>query len=66
MGIVGTNLEFWRHLAKEVLDNTIGMEPIYGGRTQRTCTIPEVLPCDVVMDPVFSGKWLVGLKKSTN
>ena len=62
MGNVVPTLEFWRHLANEILENTIGMYPRYESRTKSTRTMPEVIPCDLVTDPFFSGRWLLGLK----
>ena len=63
-GNVGPTLEFRRHIAKEMLENTIGMEPIYEGMPWRTFTISEVVPYELVTALVFSGRWLVELKNS--
>ena len=36
VGNVGPNLKFWRHMDKQTIKDTIGMEPIYEARKHRT------------------------------
>ena len=44
-GVLQPSLDFRRGLAKECLENTIGLEPGDIGRPQRRCTIPARLEC---------------------
>ena len=56
-GNVTPTLEFRRALAKEMLENTIGLEDSDRGRPARSCTFPARLPCELVSVTHFCGAW---------
>ena len=64
VGNVGPDLEFWRHMVNQNLENNLGLYHIDKRIIQNDYTITEVLPCEIVMAIVFSGRWLAGLKNS--
>ena len=62
-GVLKTNLDFRRVLAKECLENTIGLDPGDIRQPQRGCTIPYGLECQLVSVSHYCGMWDGGFKK---
>ena len=62
-GVLQPSLYFRQGLAKECLENTIGLEPGDIGRPQRGCTIPAGLECQLVSVSHYCGMWDGGSKK---
>ena len=62
-GVLQPSLDFRRGLAKECLENTIGLDPGDIGRPQRGCTIPAGLECQLVSVSHYCGMWDGGSKK---
>ena len=47
-GVVQPSLDFWRSLAIECLENTIGFELGDNGQPQKTSKIPIYVPCEKI------------------
>ena len=56
-GVLQPSLDFRQGLAKECLDNTIGLDPGDIRRHKRGCTIPAGLECQLVSVSHYCGMW---------
>ena len=56
-GVVQPSLDFWRSLAIECLENTIGFELGDNGQPKRTSKIKIYFPCDKITVKQFDGMW---------
>ena len=57
-GNIMPTLDFWRHLAIQCMENTIGTEPGDIGMPMWDCRMPQIAGYKLEKVPNYRGKWL--------
>ena len=65
-GNIMPTLDFWRQLALQFMENTIGTEPGDIGRPMWVCRKPEIVEFKLEKVPNYHGKWLASEKNQND